>query len=337
MTKRARIRVNHLAHNISVIRNRCPGSPILGYVKANAYGHGIEQIVPYMSVDMLAVADIDEALRVRAVGYSRPVLVQSCYYSNEDWQVLLEHDLTPLLHAKELFMVWSKLKPADQRFWIKYDTGMSRLGMYLEDVRSCLDISQDTVVMTHMAHEGMDARNLDAIAQVKALQKDYSVSVCYAPTTLLNTDYKIDASDWIAPGIALYGIGMSGLKLVMALQAQVIAVKDIPPHAQVGYGGLYKADCAERIAIVAIGYADGLPQSIGAYDFLTEQGETCTVVGQVSMDMVTVKCPKQVNPGEWLTVWSKVADISYLAASSSRSPYALFSQLGQRVKRELSE
>ena len=334
MTKRARIKSGHIAHNLAMIRQRCPGSAVLAYVKANAYGHGIEQVVPAMNADMLAVADIEEARRVRAVGFKGPVLVQSGYYGQDDWRSLINNDLTPLIHTRDLFIHWLKIKPKNQKIWLKYDTGMYRLGMYDDDLIKCLNESSDIVVMTHMAYEGKDEHNLLAIKRIHDIKQNYQVPICFAPTTLLSTDYDLNAPDWVAPGLALYGMGMAQLKLVMQLEAQVIAVKKIKANARVGYGGLYKSDSDEYIAVLAIGYADGLPQSMGAYHFFTEKEDPCDVVGQVSMDMITVKCPGYVKIGDWMTIWSKAEDVMNLERTSSRSAYTLFTQLGTRVKRE---
>ena len=334
MSKRAWIRAAHLDHNMGIVRERCPNASVLAYVKADAYGHSIQNVVPHLSADMFAVTDIKEGLAVRQTGFSGPVLIGSDFYGDTDLKTAAENHLTPLLYSYELFERWLKYRPPEQVVWLKYDTGMSRLGMYQQEIEKCLGHHIKTVVMTHMAFAGANEYNLQAIDKITYLKEKYGVPICYAATKLLQSQVDLTNSDWVSPGLQLYGLGGSDLKMVMHLEAQVIAVKYIKKGDRVGYDGLFVADRPMKIAVVSIGYADGVPHGLTHFSFRTKDDQECKILGQVSMDLSVVRCPDNINEGDWLTVWSSTEHVESLCQDVNSNPYVLVTQLGHRITRQ---
>ncbi len=335
MTRRALIHQDHISHNIQMIQKKCPQAKVLAYLKADAYGHGIKHVVPCMhDIEMIAVATYQEARCVRHYGYLNPVLIQSDYFTDDLLDEALAENFVPLAENMALYERLKERKKPHQVLWLKYNTGMNRLGLTEKQVMQCLsDWDGPCVVLTHMAYKANHVDNIKAIDQINELKKKTGCEICYAPTTLIWSDIDISSSDWVAPGLSLYGLGHPSLKLVMQLQSQVISLKNIPAGSKVGYGGKFVASSSMSFAHCAIGYGDGLPRNMEHYCCRDKQGRNCAVIGYLSMDLMSVACSRDVKVGDWLDIWVNGEDIQFLEQCSGIIAYALLSQLGARVER----
>ena len=162
-----------------------------------------------------------------------------------------------------------------------------------------------------------------------SIKKQRSVEICYAATSLIFSECDLSNSDWVAPGIGLYGVGHPSLKPVLQLQAQVIAQRSVEEGMPIGYRGQYKAERVCSVSYLGIGYADGLPLHMGAY----KGGDIACVAGEVSMDLMNVLLSSEKKSGQWVNIWQSQEDITNLAQCSGVLEYVLMSALGQRVKR----
>ena len=330
MTRRAIISQSHFLHNLDYVRQRVGQKKILAYIKSYAYGHGYEAIVPCVQdCDMVAVATMAEAMQVRKCGYHGPVLIQSDYLTDQDVVFAAQNGFVPLVDSMEK---WNQLNAMSIKGvrWLKVNTGMNRLGMSVAQVHACLhDSDQEVVVMTHMAHGSDHPSTHRAMSLMHELKDARAVEICYAPSSLLCSDLDISQSDWVAPGLCLYGVGHPSLKCVMQLQAQVIAHRFVEAGMAIGYRGTYDVRKPTRTHILGIGYGDGLPVHMRDY----ENSQIAQVCGEVSMDMMQVILKDDHEVGSWIDIFSNQQDLIELSRSSGEMVYAILARLGSRVQR----
>jgi alanine racemase len=149
-------------------------------------------------------------------------------------------------------------------------------------------------------------------------------------------------ADWVRPGLLLYGVSPIegaigadyGLKPVMTLQAQVIALKELCVGERVGYGGLWTASRPTRLAVAAVGYGDGYPRSLGTGTPVLVNGERAGLVGRVSMDMIGIDVTdlRRVPAlGDPVVLWGEGLPVEEIAVWADTIPYELLCGISQRV------
>jgi alanine racemase len=256
-----------------------------------------------------------------------------------------------------------------QRVFLKMNSGMNRLGFAPERYRSAwtrlnaLPQVDEISLMTHFS----DADSPKGIAEQMAvfaatthdLPGERSLSNSAAtlrhtldPAQLAGSDGTHVVSDWVRPGIALYGSAPDfpehsaadwGLQPAMTLAAKLIAVQAIPAWAGVGYGSKFVSQNAMRIGVVACGYADGYPRTCPTGTPVLVDGVRTRTVGRVSMDMLTVDLTPvpQAGPGSVVTLWGTAANgavlsIDEVAACAQTVGYELMCGLASRVPVEVA-
>ena len=153
--------------------------------------------------------------------------------------------------------------------------------------------------------------------------------------------YPQSHGDWVRPGIMLYGASpfadapasQFGLRPAMTLSSQLIAVRELAPGEQVGYGGLFRAESRMRIGVVACGYADGYPRHAPTGTPVLVQGQRTRTLGRVSMDMLCVdlsECP-QAGVGSPVELWGEGLPVDAVATAAGTSSYELLCALAARV------
>ena len=203
--------------------------------------------------------------------------------------------------------------------------------------------------MTHFAHAD-DAQGVDAQLQVfKDISHDLlgERSLANSAAVLRHGSRPEVTADWVRPGIALYGSAPDhplhdaahwGLRPAMSLRSQVIATQELKTGDEVGYGGVFKAPRDMRIAVVACGYADGYPRHAPTGTPVLIDGQRCTTVGRVSMDMLCVDLTPvpQAGIGAAATLWGQASTgevlcIDEVAAAAGTVGYELMCALAPRV------
>lgn len=349
----ATIDTQALRHNLAVVHQAAPHSRVWSVVKANAYGHGIDRVWQSLAeTDGFALLNIEEAILLRERGWQKPILLLEGFFHADELPVLDHYRLTTSVHSHWQIAVLQKAKlSAPLNIYLKMNCGMNRLGFQPEQVNAVwhrlreLQNVGEMTLMSHFAEADSPTgiaepmRHIDQVAgRLSCLR-----SLANSAATLW---YPETHGDWVRPGIVLYGaspsgcwqdIAGSGLRPVMTLQSEIIAVQPLKVGDAVGYGGRYRAVAEQRIGVVACGYADGYPRHAPTGTPVWVDGiKTCTV-GAISMDMITVDLTpcNHADIGSRVELWGNNVKIDQVAQAAGTVGYELMCALAPRVPVEV--
>lgn len=352
----ATIHTPAFVNNLSVMRKAAPDARVWAVVKANAYGHGIERAFEGLrGADGFALLDLDEAQRIRALGWRGPVLLLEGAFELRDLELCSRLDLWHTVHCEEqIDMLAAHKTNVPHRVFLKMNSGMNRLGFAPAQFRSAwtrlnaLPQVDEISLMTHFS----DADGARGIAHQMAAFEEATRglpgerTVSNSAATLRHRGADV-AGDWVRPGIAVYGSAPDfpahsadewGLQPTMTLAAKIIAVQAIDAGATVGYGSIFVAPHPMRIGVVACGYADGYPRICPTGTPVLVDGVRTRTVGRVSMDMITVDLEPvpSAATGSEVTLWGQssqgaVLSIDEIARQAGTVGYELMCALAQRV------
>lgn len=358
----ATIHTAALQHNLARNRRAAPDAKVWAVVKANAYGHGIERVFEALrSADGFALLDLAEAQRVRDLGWRGPILLLEGAFEPRDLELCSRLDLWHTVHCDEQIDMLAACKThVGHRVFLKMNSGMNRLGFTPERYRSAwarlnaLPQVDEISLMTHFSDadggKGIAAQMACFAEVTRDLPGERSLSNSAA--TLRHTD-AVAASDWIRPGVSLYGSSPDhpehltdewGLLPAMTLAAKIIAVQDIAQGASVGYGSKFVTDAPMRIGVVACGYADGYPRVCPSGTPVLVAGVRSRLLGRVSMDMIMVDLTPvpEAGMGSEVTLWGRAANgvvlgIDEVAQAAGTLGYELMCALAQRVPVQVAD
>lgn len=350
MTRRAQATIDlaALRTNLGVVRARAPGARVCAAVKADAYGHGLLKAAAALSdADMLAVAELEAALRLREAGESRPLMLLSDPLTGDAVSACAVHELEPVLFNTD--QIEALAAGNDQlRVWIKLDTGMHRLGFPAPDAASVYErvsaIGNVDIAgwLTHLAC----ADDVDDPATDRQLKCFHEATLDLPGTRSIANSAGVCAwpdshADLVRPGIMLYGASplvdtsaeALGLVPAMTLRAPLISVGTVAAGERIGYGGTWQAPETMPVGVVAIGYGDGYPRHAPSGTPVLIGGRRVPMVGRVSMDMITVDlrdCPEAAL-GDTATLWGIGLPADDVASAADTIAYELFCRLTSRV------
>ena len=341
-----------LRHNLGVVRRHAPHSRVLAVIKANAYGHGVMRVARALAdagVNGFALLELDAAIALRQAGLKQRIVLLEGFFEVSELVLLAEHRVDSVIHnAQQIAML--RQAPAGVKFdvLIKLNTGMNRLGFCAAEFPGALatlrasPATGDLTLMTHFANSD-DARGVAwQMSAFEAMTKGMTL-----PRTLANSAaivrYPQTHADRVRPGIMLYGAtpfadvsaAQLGLRPVMTLTSQIIAVQSLKAGDTVGYGGIYTARRATRIGVVACGYADGYPRHAPNGTPVRVGSAMSATVGRVSMDMlcVDISALPDVQVGAGVTLWGVDNPVDDVAAACGTVGYELLCALAPRVPR----
>lgn len=360
----ATIHTGALRHNLQRARRAAADARVWAVVKANAYGHGIERVFEaFRAADGFALLDLDEARRVRQLGWRGPILLLEGVFELRDLELCSRLDLWHTVHCTEqIDMLAAHKTNVPQRVFLKMNSGMNRLGFAPERYRSAwtrlnaLPQVDEISLMTHFSDADGPQGVAQQLARFTAITRDLPGERSLSNSAALlrhAVDAALAVSDWVRPGIALYGsapdapehtIADWDLQPGMTLAAKIIAVQTLQAGDSVGYGSTFVADRAMRIGVVACGYADGYPRSCPTGTPVLVDGVRTRTLGRVSMDMIAVDLTDlpQTGMASTATLWGQAANgavlpIDVVAAHAGTVGYELMCALAQRVPVELAE
>ena len=343
-----------------------PDARVWAIVKADAYGHGIERVFEGLrGADGFALLDLEEARRVRALGWRGPILLLEGVFELRDLEICSRLDLWHTVHCNEqIDMLATHKTNVPHRIFLKMNSGMNRLGFTPQRYRAAwtrlnaLPQVDEISLMTHFS----DADGARGVTEQMAIFAEVTQdlpgerSLGNSAATLRHPASNTQgspyvASDWVRPGIAIYGSAPDfpernatkwDLQPTMTLTSKIIATQDLLTGATVGYSSLFSADQAMRIGVVACGYADGYPRTCPTGTPVLVNGMRTRTVGRVSMDMITVDLTPLVEAGisagfgSEVTLWGRAANGSVLsidevAHAGATVGYELMCALAPRV------
>ena len=344
----ATIDLDALRHNFAIARRCAAGARAFAVIKANGYGHGVLRVARALrDADGFALVELDAAVRLREAGIKQRIVLLEGFFELAELPILVEHRLGAVVHSEEqLAMLRGLSADAALDVLLKINTGMNRLGFAPEDVSRVLGalkshpgIAQITL-LTHFANAD-DARGVAwQMERFKRATRGLELPASLANSAAI-LRYPETHGDWIRPGIMLYGcspfadtVGAElNLQPAMSLTSELIAVQTLQPNDTVGYGGLYTAERATRIGVVACGYADGYPRHAPTGTPVWVAGKHTGTVGRVSMDMLCVDLSgvPDARVGSHVMLWGADNPIEKVAAASGTVGYELMCALAPRV------
>ena len=343
---RARIDSAALRHNLAAVKARAARSRLWAVVKANAYGHGLGRAARSLAAaDGLALIELEAAIELRRSGETRPILLLQGVYSPKELEPVAAHGFSVVVHSfEQVAMLESVRAAAKIPVYLKLNTGMNRLGFVEKDFKNALErlarCAGEITLMTHFA-------DADGKRGVKWQMERFQAmaSGLKFPRSLANSAaivrYPETQADWVRPGIMLYGCSpfpdqsaeALGLKPVMTLSSELIAVRELGKGDSVGYGCTFTADGPMRIGIVACGYADGYPRHAPTGTPILVCGKRTRTVGRVAMDMLIADLTgiPEARVGSPVTLWGEGLSADEVAASAGTVSYELLCALSPRV------
>ncbi len=357
----ARIHSAALAHNLTRARQAAPDALVWAVVKANAYGHGIERVFDaFRAADGFALLDLNEAERIRQLGWRGPILLLEGIFDPRDLELCSRLSLWHTVHCDDqIDMLAAHKTQAAHRVFLKLNSGMNRLGFAPQRYRSAwarLDALTQVDEISHMTHFS-DADGARGIAhqwhafRTATLDLPGERSVCNSAAMLRHAQDAGVRGDWVRAGIALYGSAPDfpdhsmadwQLEPTMTLATQLVGTQQLQAGDTVGYGSRFQADAPMTIGIAACGYADGYPRHADTGTPVLVAGIRTRTVGRVSMDMVTVDLEPVLAAGlapgfgTEVTLWGRsqsgaVLPIDEVARAAGTVGYELMCALAQRV------
>ena len=354
----AMIHPDALAHNLQRARAQAPDARVWAVVKANAYGHGIERVFDGLrGADGFALLDLDEAERIRALGWRGPVLLLEGVFEPRDLELCSRLDLWHVVHQpQQIDWLAAHKTQRPHRVFLKMNSGMNRLGFRPDAFRAAwarlnaLPQVDEISLVTHFADADTER---GVAAQVRTFAEATADlpgerSLANSAAILRHCQDAGVRADWVRAGILCYGsapdfpqhdIGHWDLRPAMTLRSRLIATQPIAPGECVGYGSTFRCEQPMRIGIVACGYADGYPRQCGTGTPVLVEGVRTTTVGRVSMDMLAVDLTPvpAAEVGAEVTLWGRgpkgaVLPIDEVARAAGTIGYELMCAVAPRVR-----
>ena len=353
----ATIHTAALVHNLAQVRAAAPDAKVWAIVKANAYGHGIERAFDGLrSADGFALLDLTEAQRLRALDWRGPILLLEGCFEARDLELCSRLGLWHVVHCQEqIDMLAAHKTQLPHRVFLKMNTGMNRLGFAPARYRAAwtrlnaLPQVEEISLVTHFS-------DADGVTGVAAQLKTFEAVTHDLPgeRTLSNSAAILrhgaalaTRSDWVRPGIAVYGSAPDfpvhsaadwGLLPTMTLASRIIGVQNLVAGDTVGYGSSFTADGPLRLGVVACGYADGYPRHCTTGTPVLVAGVRTRLLGRVSMDMIAVDLTPvpHAGMGSEVTLWGlssagAALPIDQVAQAAGTVAYELLCALAARV------
>lgn len=362
----AEINMTHLRHNVKALQEVLPdGCEMMAVVKANAYGHGdipVCRCLNRAGIHAFAVATIDEGIRLRWKGIRGTILVLG-YTPAERTRTLFRYRLSQTVadmeHARELDCYGIPVQ-----VHIKVNTGMNRLGESyrnadkIASIFNCKNL-QVAGMFTHLCvPDGLKKPDIaftylqihrfcNLIDQLKA--KHIRIPPLHLQSSYGVLNYPSLPCSYARVGIALYGVLSSphantrcsvDLQPVLALKSRVTLVRTVPKGECVGYGRSFIAQEETRIAVISIGYADGIPRSLSNNGHVLIRGCRAPIIGRICMDQLTVEVTgiPDIKRGDVVTLigrdGSEEITAEQMASNAGTITNELLSRLGDfRLKR----
>ncbi len=363
------ISLKQIASNFQAVRDVVgPAVEVMPVVKADAYRHGaveVSRALTAAGARWLAVSNVEEGVILRERGITARILVMADFLPVER-AGLLDYELTPVIHSLSDIREWDRLaagRGITSAYHLKIDSGMGRLGTLapaaeiLDAIRSAKHALLEGL-MTHFASAANYA-STQTVEQLRVFEKICSELaragvnppfLHLASSTPVAYGRRDAWQHMVRPGHAIYGYvspvakGVAPSRLLdvkpaLTWKTAVLAVKDLPAGALIGYGGMFRAAQATRIAVLAAGYADGIPHRLSNKGRVIVKGQFAPIIGAVSMDLTTIDvtfCPP-VAVGDPVTLLGSEGDLSIDAQQIARTAgtisYSVLCGIHARVKR----
>ena len=368
----ADISLDNLEHNYRTLREHVGKGPrFLGVVKADSYGHGAVQVsrtLEELGAEYLAVSNLEEAIQLRRGGVGLPVLILGYTppeYAPDEAEMSITQEVHGLQYAKDLNKA---LEGTGRKLTVhlKIDTGMTRLGFFADQPEQTLAALVEVAQLPNLYIEGVfmhfcvaDSRAEEDVSFTKLQYKRFMDMLsamegagikpeirhcCNSGAAILYPEF---ALDMVRPGIITYGNapseeleGAISLRPMMSLHSMIAQVRTVPAGTDISYGRLYRTARDTRVAVLPIGYADGLSRLLTGKASFYLRGKLVPVIGRICMDMCMLDVSEvpDAKPGDIVTIFGYDDDgtlvpCERLAAAQGTINYELLCQISKRIPR----
>lgn len=328
------IRKSALIKNVSslvkYINRKSKKTKICAIIKSNAYGHGLVQVAEILNtlkkIEFFGVTSIEEAVILRECGIKKRILLLGSIYPFENFKEIIHYNITPTIASisvmKEFYKYLRKVNKK-VRFHLKIDTGMGRIGILPESVLKFIEEYKklDNLfcegVYTHFSSAAEDREY--TMYQLKQFENVYNILVSYniKPKYLHTANsaasilYPETHFNLIRPGLVVYGLKpftkvdkMLELEPVLSLKSKIVFLKILSKNKYISYSKTYKTTKRTKVATIPIGYADGILRKMSNKGKVLIKGESCNIIGRVTMDMLMVDVSniKNVSVGDEVVI-----------------------------------
>ena len=356
----AEVDLSAIGKNFNTVREAVgAGVGIMAVVKANAYGHGVDHVAPYLDrlgADFFGVSCLQEAMELRDMGIQKPILILGHTYPTH-FSLLAEHCISQTVYTVEDAEALSACNVANgtvTRVHAALDTGMGRIGFDAFDPRAAAEAVAYVAglpglvlegLFTHFSvadtngQEGYTEAQFLRFTRVRELLLEKGIRpLCHAANsagTFLNPNYHLDM---VRAGIVLYGHEPGGranpFTPAMTVKTLVSFVKDAPAGRDISYGRHYRTEKPMRIATLSAGYADGFPRALSGKGYVLIGGKKAPILGNVCMDQMMVDVTDvPCKAGDEAVLMGGGIDFSVLAEQLGTIHYELICGVGKRVPR----
>lgn len=352
------INLNSLVDNLNYYRSKLkPQTKVLAMVKAFSYGSGsfeIANVLQHQKIDYLGVAFADEGLELRKAGISLPIIVMNPEIKS--FQLMLQHQLEPEIYSfKVLHQFVAELKSgaiSDYPVHLKIDTGMNRLGFeptQVDELLVLLGQMPEIHIKSVFSHlVGSDDKQFDdftqkQIADFTDATKKMEEGLGYSFIKhILNSSgierFPKAQFDMVRLGIGMYGIGdatQHKLKSVTRFKSYISQIRQVKALQTIGYSRKGQLNYDADIAVVPVGYADGLNRKLGNSKWaMTINGHKAQIVGNICMDMCMLDVSGlNVCEGDEVEIFGSQLPVEQMAKALDTIPYEIFTSISRRVKR----
>ncbi len=353
------INLSAALHNLNAIKSRLsPEIKVMAMVKAFAYGSGTYEMAKLIcnKVDYLAVAYTDEGVALRNSGINTPIMVMNP--EEDSYFQLLDKNLEPVVFSvnqlKSIALYSLEQGNKNVRIHIELDTGMHRLGFMNQDIEDMLQLIQQfphlqiASVFSHLSASDEavhDNFTLMQFQQMNDMSEKIEKAIGYSPikhisNTAAALRFVQNKLNMVRIGIGIYGIDPTGafkhlLEPVFTFKTTISQIKMISANESIGYSRKSIANHERRIAILSLGYADGLNRALSnGKGSVYISGKLAPITGNICMDMCMVDVTDIIcDEGDEVIIFGKERPIEEIAQTLQTIPYEILTSISQRVKR----
>jgi alanine racemase len=357
---RVEINLNLLSENLDYIKSKLnEGVKLMAMVKASSYGsgtHEIANLLEYKKLDYLCVAFPDEGISLRKAGVSIPIMVLNT--DSYNLKQCVENGLEPVIYDQELLKELSNIQSDTAiPIHLEYDSGMKRLGYSNEQWDELLQTIQNlrnirvVSIFSHLAAADEPSQDSFTREQINSFDEHYKSliqALDYSPLKhICNTAgilrFQEAHFSMVRIGIGMYGINPTpephNLSCALSLKTVVGQIREVQKDETVGYSRSFTADKKMKIAVLPIGYADGLRRGLSnGRGSVYLDGAKAKIVGKICMDMCMVDVTDiKCKVGDSVVVFENNDQIEELANAVDTIPYEILTGISSRVKRVFTE
>lgn len=347
----ATIHLGALRANLARVRKLAGEAKVMAVVKADGYGHGLERAArAFEAADAFGVAAIADGQRLRAAGDTHRIVVLSGPDEPSDLAEMRRLRLESVIHH-EVQLAWLEADrdPRPLRVWLKFDTGMHRLGFAPEQgtsvytrLRALPSVDPAIALMTHFAasDEFDKGTTLDQIARFEHAVAGLPGERCMSNSAGV-LGWSQARGQWVRTGGLLYGLSVVegkagydfGFEPAMTLSTRLVAVNRVCRGEHVGYAATWECPEDMDIGVAAIGYGDGYPRSAISGTPVLVNGRRVSLIGRISMDLITLDLRNvpDAKVGDPVVLWGRDLSVEEVAMHASTISYDLTCGMTRRV------